>query len=530
MNNQAIGRWVLVLGLVILVFSSVAIGIYWATRNTGIMPSPSPSPTPNGKKPYTDAGLTLNQTASFIQSHPEQDGNSTWVNFAKAWVTNQTTADEVLADLGNLELTLDFLHAFPNHDYKDIINLYAKNATLAKIVVDQIDGDGRIPNKDALIREVMPAYLEMADDIQRMAQIYGLNNATAYFGILSAMREEISNNSLKAAVMCLGQNDGINIDFDSMREHASMFRLAHYVSNILKYPKEWKEGAIQIDDIVYKACNLPKSGEIAAWTDVIKPAVKYIIDKIDSGEIPYHIDASNAFWEAQFRRQRLLPLELFGINIVTGESGMAFGNATFSLETAKFNVTPNSNLGGKSPQQWLEDMAKSDFANKTPRYQLTIDKTRITYPTASWPKSEKARQEALDIMFKEDPTEAYITLYPRAIASEYMDMSQVVPMKEQTIPYYGALLRGLGRATLVIRDTYVRHPWVHDESYVMISTDINNKLSQNGELLVPNLFGGWTFKDVLNTDHTENPLDNGNPRGNPIIKLADGNWMEIPLG
>jgi hypothetical protein len=30
-----------------------------------------------------------------------------------------------------------------------------------------------------------------------------------------------------------------------------MLRLAKHVENILKYPKEWREGAIQVDDVGY---------------------------------------------------------------------------------------------------------------------------------------------------------------------------------------------------------------------------------------------------------------------------------------
>jgi hypothetical protein len=187
---------------------------------------------------------------------------------------------------------------------------------LAYLVLDQIERDYRAGNKITLASEVIPLYLEFGKEVQRLSQIYALNNATSYFGSYSKLINEIGNDSILARVKKLGENDGINRDFDIPRMHANMLRLAKYIENILKYPKEWREGAIQVDDVGYKT-GMAEQDEIKFWK-IVEKVVKYIVDKLDNGEAEYDLGIPDEKIEAWYRRQGLLPIDLFEIDIVSG--------------------------------------------------------------------------------------------------------------------------------------------------------------------------------------------------------------------
>ncbi|MBS7631686.1 hypothetical protein KEJ47_09015, partial [Candidatus Bathyarchaeota archaeon] len=195
------------------------------------------------------------------------------------------------------------------------------------------------------------------------------------------------------------------------------------------------------------------------------------------------------------------------------------------LEVGKYNVNPNSNLDGKSPQQWLEDMAKKDFNEKTLRYQLAMMKNRIpNYSKEFWPKSYEEFQKALDTVLAEDSEAVYIVSYPVALGSEYIpfNLKPVVPMYGQIAPYYSVLLaRAFGRAAFVVTDLYPDFG-AHSEPYVVISQELHNKLSQSGELLLPYTFGGWLYKGALREDHQTKPRK-------PWVTTPDGTIEEIKL-
>jgi len=476
-------------------------------NNHSPTPTPTPSPSPTHSPPpknLTDQILDQSELARNLFNADE----SAWENVVRVASTNGS----------------------------DI----PKN--LAYQVLRQIEGDDRVADKPALAREVFQLYVDCAEKVQRMSQIYALNNATDYFRNSTALRNEIGNEVLITALEKLGENDGINIDFDAARKHANMFRLAKYVSNILDYPKDWRECAIQVDDIIYKTCKVDSGNEneTDAWTSAVRPAVKYMVDKLDTGEAKYDFGIPDKFLEAQVRRQRILPLQLFQVNITSGEFPERLSvSFVGDVEMGKYNVSPNPNLGGKSPQQWLEDLAKKDFNEKTPRYQLSLPFGRggsymgvVAYPDVFWPASYEALKEAVNTVLAEDPTAVYIIGYSRALASGYIPwgLEPVVPMWGQTTPYYADLIaRAFGRAAFVVRDVYppVAGGGSHDEPYVVISPELYGKLSQKGETLLPYMFGGWPYKAALKADHDNKDL--GVRTYNPRIIWSDGTEEEIKL-
>jgi hypothetical protein len=112
------------------------------------------------KRPYKQAGLSDEQAEEFIASYPKQNGNSTWVNFAKSWANDRALAEESLKIFGSLKDSLDyfyfansngydglnFLKDFPQFakNYTLVLPAYSANSTLVKIVYDQFQRDPRI--------------------------------------------------------------------------------------------------------------------------------------------------------------------------------------------------------------------------------------------------------------------------------------------------------------------------------------------------------------------------------------------------
>jgi hypothetical protein len=108
---------------------------------------------------------------------------------------------------------------------------------------------------------------------------------------------------------------------------------------------------------------------------------------------------------------------------------------TPSVEIGWRNVMPDSRVGGKTPQQWLEDMAKKDFREKTLRYLLTLDETIRRHPAyGEWDNShaaylklfgnilenEKGYILSFDGLMKEDEVAVFIQGYPRALRRRFI--------------------------------------------------------------------------------------------------------------
>ena len=421
---------------------------------------------------------------------------------------------------------------------------------LAYIVLDQIERDSRVEknNKINLTREVIPLYLSFGNEIQRLSQIYTFNNATYYFGSSEKLINEIGKNALSLSVEKLRENDGINWDFENARKHANLLRLAKHVENILKYPKEWREGTIQVDDLGYKV-GIANQNETKFW-NVVEKAVKYIVDKLDSGEAEYELNIPDKKIEAWYRRQRLLPIDLFEIDIVNGYSTHFGGpikpdwmvrDGKPSLEVGWRNVTPDSRIGGKTPQQWLEDMAKKDFREKNERYLLAIDEAVTGHPAfKEWINSDSAYKKlfgnlvekdhvviSFDGLMKEDEVAVFIQGYPRALSRRFIpwNIEQEVPMEEPTCPRYSVLVaRVFGRAAFVLTDKYPNSIGSHSEPYVIISPQLHEKISQYGKTTLPYMFGWWQYAEPLIKDHIEgkNPLE-------LMIRKPDGELERINL-
>jgi hypothetical protein len=294
----------------------------------------------------------------------------------------------------------------------------------------------------------------------------------------------------------------------------------------LKYPKEWREGAIQVDDVGY-GTGIASQDEAKFWS-IVEKAVKYVVDKLDSGEAEYDLKIPDKKIEAWYRRQRLLPIDLFEIDIVSGWHNIINGKITPSLEIGWRNVSPDSRIDGKTPQQWLDEMSKKDFRekNESLRYRVAMSEGLDGHPAyGEWPNSDRAYRNIFNLVLGEDEVAVFIQGYPRALSSGFDNppIRPVVPMEEQTCPYYSVLVaRVFGRAALVLTDKYPNSAGYHSEPYVIISPQLHEKISQYGKTTLPYMFGWWQYAEPLIKDHVE-----GKYALDLQLTRPDGEWERI---
>jgi hypothetical protein len=254
-----------------------------------------------------------------------------------------------------------FREVYSNQEIRDnILAVAAVNGSdvprnLAYQILEQIQNDGRVIDKVNLTREVFELYVAagFAKDIQQMSQIYTVNNGTEYFKSSETLMSEIGKEALITALEKLGQNNGINIDFNNARKHASLLRLARYTPPILGYPKDWREGVIQVDEIVYKHGFDQVNGEVYVWTNFIKPAVDFIMGQRANGVIT-----------APDGEIDLIHANLLQVDIKTGEyTEIGREPDSMCLGVGVKNVNPDST--GESPLKWLYELAHEHYTNRT---------------------------------------------------------------------------------------------------------------------------------------------------------------------
>ncbi|MEM2050981.1 MAG: hypothetical protein QXZ11_07675, partial [Thermoproteota archaeon] len=172
------------------------------------------------RKPYRGAGLSNEQADSFIKKYPQQNGNSTWVSFAKAWVEDKSLADSAFQTFKDLNKSLHYLSLSSNkqllasalnaygskagefvnfadsngydgvnflkdlpqlkENYRDVLPAYSKNSSLVKAVHDQFLRDNKALDKNYLFLEALKNYekLNLVDKNLYVQTIQALNNLT----------------------------------------------------------------------------------------------------------------------------------------------------------------------------------------------------------------------------------------------------------------------------------------------------------------------------------------------------------------
>jgi hypothetical protein len=184
--------------------------------------------TEEQKRPYRQAGLNDEQVNSFLAKYPQQNGNSSWVSFAKAWANNQALADESFKTFKSLGDALSylffvnsnsydglgFLEEFPQFakNYQTVLPAYSANSSLVKAVYDQFQRDPRISlDRNSLFLKGLKEYqdFELIDNNLTLSAIKALNNLTLYYVSLGKDMKENFNISDISNTIALINKDPI---------------------------------------------------------------------------------------------------------------------------------------------------------------------------------------------------------------------------------------------------------------------------------------------------------------------------------
>jgi hypothetical protein len=188
--------------------------------------------TEEQKRPYRQAGLNDEQVNSFLANYPQQNGNSSWVSFAKSWANNRALADESLKTFGNLKDSLEYLYFansngfdglnylkdFPQFakNYKEVLPAYSANSSLAKIVYDQFQRDPRISlDRNDLFLKGLKEYqdLNLVDKNLMIQTVHAVNNLTLAY---EQGLPELDKNSAWLLTNAT-QKDGNIVDFSPIK-------------------------------------------------------------------------------------------------------------------------------------------------------------------------------------------------------------------------------------------------------------------------------------------------------------------------
>ena len=88
-----------VLVLMLLFLSAVVFGAYYFFVDVP-------------RAPYRAAGLSDAQHSSFVRVYPQENGNSSWVDFARVWSADFSLANQALYVFGSLEDSLSYLNLY----------------------------------------------------------------------------------------------------------------------------------------------------------------------------------------------------------------------------------------------------------------------------------------------------------------------------------------------------------------------------------------------------------------------------------
>jgi len=183
------------------------------------------------KAPYKQAGLTDEQASNFIKEYPQQNGNSTWVEFAKAWTGNGQLSERTFDTFKNLQDSLsylyfvnangydglNFLSEYPQfaNNYQLALPFYSTNSSLFNIIHNNFLRDPQITlDRNNLTLDALKLYqnLNLVNKNLFLPTIHALNNVTVankQFGL-----PEFDKNTLWLLTNCTQKPEGKHlVDF-----------------------------------------------------------------------------------------------------------------------------------------------------------------------------------------------------------------------------------------------------------------------------------------------------------------------------
>ncbi len=280
--------------------------------------------------------------------------------------------------------------------------------------------------------------------------------------------------------------------------------LVKNIPHLENYPRASRAAAIQVES----------QGLIGVLDKYVYPAVELPVKL----QVDRKIDALNGFGipdkalEDEAIGQVLLPVELREVNIRTGV------RTTANLETGIYNVSLDKDLG-KSPQEWLREMAVRDYGDKTHVVWKWINEFPADYgPRDVWTNSWQAYSKAVKTI---DNLLLFIREYPIFLRGP--PSGNLVPqLTEQTQPYYSVLLGRL--FSKAVFDVVAKYPtdasgrFTHSEPFILM-------VNSSEDLLLPYRFGFWLKKQPFVDDYK------GKPYSTPYaeVRRSSGTYERIRL-
>gem|GEM_PF-2154879 len=363
---------------------------------------------------------------------------------------------------------------------------------------------GDVSYKDQIFPNIQPAekHLKLSEEAIRLGYAKPINierNGINLVGNVTLYSPQPIEDVWKA-VNVTQLNPEIVNDFNNPNQHMNVVKLLKYIPEIEGYPLAIQASAFAVDNVVYKNNFDKVKGDDYIWQYGIRSAIAYVINLQNSGKIDVlnGLNMQNKTLQRLFLEKAILPVELTTQNITSG------GHTDPSFDVFIYNVTPNANLNGSQPQEWLGNILRKSIADKDELYDLAMYFAYMHHPYVPWPNSGNAYKALFNTAKNVDELSLYVIGIPDAL--RYPNPKPVVPeITEASVPYYSVLVgRELGYPTVVYTAPYPDGKgFEHDEagvwsdkmnSIVVYWCDIPAFIAdyQNSPI-EPNLKRSWNF-------------------------------------
>jgi hypothetical protein len=461
------------------------------------------------KKPYKQAGLSDEQAEEFITKYPKQNGNSTWVSFAKSWANNRALAEESLKTFGNLKDSLEYLYFansngydglnflkdFPQFakNYEEVLPAYSANSTLVKTVYDQFQRDPRISfDRNDLFLEALKVYQNLGvKGLKRIDSVWLLNNASLLgFRDLEGLRKALE----------FSESSNISLNFEKRLVHSALADTGYYFPEIFKYPYEAKYLAIQVADTIYfvecvDGLNFSISdlkGKDYVWNGLVLPYCKWRFERLENksfesldykfkeGELAKLAEWADASVVDAAARSLYPFEELMDHDLLGFDSTRFFHDRKIlqALERGVRNMSFNSTINN-SPFGYIYDLLESDMKEKNDRYVEAYSGFWSCPPHDIWINSSSfwkmkvgeyyQRTPESRALVEQDPETTIIRGYPPALSICDIPVNSHFYLAGQSDPYYSKIIGAMkNRAVVVLRAPYPTSPdGKHDEPFIV---------------------------------------------------------------
>jgi len=238
------------------------------------------------------------------------------------------------------------------------------------------------------------------------------------------------------------------------------------LQDIFKYPLTVWPTVDAIYNVIYKNNLLSGYNETDVWLNGIVPAVKYVISLEDSGKInilKVGPQSGNFTLDNLLLQQEIFPKELTMVNMTSGSRNIENSNILI------YNVTPNNNLNGTSPQEYMGKIYRNDYTSKGTAYIEAMASAGVNgggfLPSRVWVNSYESYQKLLSKLISEgEDIPAFIKGWPF-----YAIIHGIAPQgTEQGSPYVSVLIgREFGYPTVIYTADYpavnATHSGIHTE-------------------------------------------------------------------